>query len=444
MKVKIAVIKLVLRTNKLLADGSHPIMLRCSFGGMKEVSSGYSCTPRYWDKRSECVLRGYPNFAMVNIELKKLKDEAIRRRDGYVARGEVYTPSMILSREEVRDAVTNDFKGLIGRYIDEKGIEKVTVDKWWGVYRSVMSYIGGERQLVVNELNEAFCRKYCRWLEDKGLRNGSIKAYMSKLSALLHYAMKLKLIDEYPLDWKYYKDYRESKSELYIHSRTLEVMMELFLDEVIVRKGDGNTWTYRDGVIEELMDIHSELYCHYLYMAGIWLKGLAPIDMSFLKKKDIKVVMLNGKNYYAIDGHRSKTGMLYRIRVHQNCIESNVLIRTMLMFNGGDYFLPTLRDYNGGGDVKKRVNNVYGYHAENLVKWFKRVNEEVVRRNVENDLNIPLIDLGCTYYSYRHSYIMKEIQKPSVNLLALAQSVGKSPRTLHHYISLLGDLDLAD
>lgn len=55
MKVSIAVIKLVLRTNKVLADGSHPIMLRVSFNGMKERSSGYSCTLKYWDKKNECV-----------------------------------------------------------------------------------------------------------------------------------------------------------------------------------------------------------------------------------------------------------------------------------------------------------------------------------------------------------------------------------------------------
>ena len=40
MKVSIAVIKLVLRTNKVLSDGSRPIMLRVSFNGMKERSIG--------------------------------------------------------------------------------------------------------------------------------------------------------------------------------------------------------------------------------------------------------------------------------------------------------------------------------------------------------------------------------------------------------------------
>lgn len=438
MKVSIAVIKLVLRTNKVLSDGSHPIMLRVSFNGMKERSSGYSCTEKYWDKKNECVKKGYPNFVMVNAELKRIKDEAISRRDGFIARNEVYSPAMILAKDEVRNALTNDFKGLIQRYIDEKGLESKTIEKWNIVKRSVIKFIG--RDILINEIDEGFCRKYCRWLEGNGLASGSIKSYMGKIVALLHYAVAKGLIDVYPLEnWKYHKDYREAKSELYIHSRSLDVMMEMFLDELIVR--DGDRWTYRDGVIEGLMDIHSELYAHYLYMIGIWMKGIAPVDISMLKNKDLKIVDIKGKSYYAVDGSRSKTGMLYKVRCLQNCVESNVLIRTMLMFNDGEYFLPTLKGYHGK-DIKKRVNNVYSYHSDNLVKWFQKINEEIVRRNVENEDNIPLIDLECRYYSYRHSYIMREIQKPTVNLLALAQTVGKSATTLHQYISLLGDVDL--
>ena len=220
----------------------------------------------------------------------------------------------------------------------------------------------------------------------------------------------------------------------------MEVMFEMFLDEVIVR--NGSRWKYRDGVIEQLMDIHSELYSHYLYVITYFMGGIAPVDVSFLKKKDIKVIMIKEKNYYAIDGHRSKTGMAFRIRLHQNCLESNVLIRTMLMYNDGEYFLPTLQGFDG--DLKKRVNNLYTYHGDNLVKWFKRINEEVVKRSVENGDNIPLIDLDCRYYSARHSYIMKEIQKPNVNLLKLATTVGKSISTLHQYLTLLQDLDLVE
>ena len=241
-------------------------------------------------------------------------------------------------------------------------------------------------------------------------------------------------------NWAYHKDYRDSKSELYIHSRTLDVMMEMFLDEMIER--NCRMWHYKDGVLDQLMDIHSELYAHYLYIIGIWMKGISPVDISLLKRSDIKVVQIKGINCYAIDGRRSKTGMLYKVRIPQNCVESQVLINTMLMFNSGEYFLPTLCDFKG--DLKKRVNNLYTYHGEHLVNWFQQINEEIARRNVANDHvdDIPFIDLDCRYYSYRHSFIMKEIQKPTVNLLALAQTVGKSATTLHQYISMLGDVDL--
>ena len=439
MKVSIARIRLYLKVGKVLADGSHPIMLMCSFNNLrKEVSTGYSCVEKYWDKKSEMVKRGYSNFVMINAHLKSMKDEAIAKRDRYIALNEVYTPQMVLAKEEVRTVATNDFKGLIQCYIDEKGLENKTVEKWNIIKRNVIKFAG--RDVLINEIDEAFCRKYCRWLESRGMASGSIKSYMGKVVALLHYAKAKGLIDVYPLEnWKYHLDYRESKSELYIHSRSMDVMIEMFLDEFIIRTG--SMWHYKDERIDELLDIHSELYALYLYVIGYYLKGISPTDISMLKKSDIKVRMIKDKNVYAIDGHRSKTGQLYKVRVEQNCLLSNVLIQTMLMFNDGEYFLPTLKGYVGK-DIKKRVNNVYSYHSDHLVTWFQRCNERIARLNVENGDNIPIIDLDCRYYSYRHSFIMKEIQKPNVNLLALAQSVGKSSHTLHQYISLLGDVDL--
>ena len=443
MKVSIAVIKLVLRTNKVLADGSHPIMLRVSFNGMKERSSGYSCIEKYWSKKDECVKKGYPNYAIINHEIQKMKNEAIERRNEFERLGKIYTPSMILAKEMVRNAVTNNLSSLIQRYIDEKGLEDKTIEKWNIVKRSLCRFSSND--LIVDEINEAFCRRYCRWLEGNGLKSGSIKSYMSKVVALLHYAVSLKLIDDYPLSgWKYHKDYRESKSELYIHHRSMEIMMEMFLDEVIERNKNG-MWHYRDGVTEKLMDIHSELYSHYLYVVGYYLCGISPVDISLYKKTDIKVKVVNGKSYYYFNGHRSKTSMEYRFYIPFGSVESNVLIKTMLMFNEGEYFLPTLKGYVGR-DIKKRVNNVYSYHGKHLVDWFQRINEEIARRNVMNDHvdDIPLIDLSARYYSYRHSYIMSKIQQPNVNLLKIATETGKAVTTLHQYLTYLRDLDLVE
>ena len=109
--------------------------------------------------------------------------------------------------------------------------------------------------------------------------------------------------------------------------------------------------------------------------------------------------------------------------------------------NSGEYFLPTLNGYDGK-DIRKRINNVYSYHGEHLVEWFRVCNEEIISHNVEENDNIPLIDLSARYYSYRHSYIMSEIQSSNVNLLKIATETGKSVKTLHQYVSLLNDEDL--
>ena len=155
------------------------------------------------------------------------------------------------------------------------------------------------------------------------------------------------------------------------------------------------------------------------------------------------MVEIKGISCYAIDGNREKTSMPYKIRLRKDDIINRVIIETMLMFHQGDYLLPTLEGYKGK-DIKKRVNNLYTYHGNNLVEWFRRVNEEIVKRNVEGNDNIPLIDLSARYYSYRHSYILSQIQKPNVNLLRIATETGKSVKTLHQYITYLDDIDLID
>ena len=121
---------------------------------MKEVSTGYSCSIKDWDKRNECCKKSMPNFVMVNYELKKLKDAAIKKRDSFVASGIIYTPAMVLEKEVSNDIMRNDLKGLIQRYISEKGIKPRTVEHWWVVYHSIESMIG-RSDILITEVNEA-------------------------------------------------------------------------------------------------------------------------------------------------------------------------------------------------------------------------------------------------------------------------------------------------
>ena len=409
---------------------------------MKEVSTGYSCSIKDWDKRNECCKKSFPNFVMVNYELKKLKDAAIKKRDSFVASGMVYTPAMVLEKEVSNDIMRNDLKGLIQRYISEKGIKPRTVEHWWVVYHSIES-MTGRSDILITEVNEAFCRRYAKHLEDEGKSDCTVRSYLSKVGALCHYAIDNGLLTVYPfVKWRYNRVYKESKREYYIHYKSLLVLEDIFVNEC-VEFYDNGLWRYKDGIIDGLLDRTSKIYGLMLYIAGIVYKGLAPVDISNLKKSDISIIRVGDKDYYKIDGARIKTGQRYKIRIDKEDILSRLCVDVYLMFHSGDYLFPTMDGFIGKW-ANKRVNNTYILQSKHLKEWLRVCNEEIIKRNVENGDNIPLIEIDdCTYYSYRHTFVMTEIQKPNCNFLALAQMIGKSSRTLYQYISeLTNDEDL--
>ena len=437
MKVQMAVIKLVLRTNKVLSDGTHPIMLRVSFNGMKEKSTGYSCPINQWDKKNECIKKGYPNYTQINLQLRKFKNEAIEKRDRFIALGEDYTPQMILSKGEEKKVVRNDVWGLCEAYMHDRTIEGRVKYQWSAFYSHLLKF-SGKKSILINEIDSGFVRRFAKYLEDS-LSSATIRKYLTKLKALCTYCCDNGIISENPFgDWKFWNIYRDGKKEFYIHSKTMDLMIELFIDSLIIRKPNGN-WTYRDGVIEKLLDIKSDLYARYLFVIGYYLCGLAPVDISLLEKKSIKSVMIGEKSYYAIDGQRMKTKQPFKIRIEQNTLLSNVLIRTMLMFNEGKYFLPSLNGLRG--EAEHRIQYVYTVNTEKLLNWFREVNDIIAKKNYDGG-GYEFIDMECRYYAYRHSYIMSEIQKPNVNLLKLATNTGKSISTLHQYLTLLNDSNL--
>ena len=442
MKVSIAVIKLVLRTNKVLSDGTHPIMLRCSFNGMKEVSTHYSCSEKYWDKRNECVKKGYPNWVMINFEINKLKNEAIERRNEYERLGEVYTPQMILSPKKVLSGHRNDLKGIIDDYIIEKGIKENTAYNYKYVLHLLQEF--DNENVIVNQLKLDYVKRFIKWMQvEKKLSDGVIKMILQKVAAITNYAIGKGLMNEsdYPFkEWKFSTKFKTASKLDYIHWKTLDVMKEMLMDDIIVR--NGNRWTYRDEVLDELMDKNSALFGRFLFMEMVLWQGLAPVDICHILKSDIIVKTINGNDYYCWNGKRSKTMKAVKVRIPCHTTYTEVMIKTMLMFNDSEWFLPVmngLKVETSENSRKHRVGNTLSVLSSKLKDWFRAVNEEVVKRNVENGGDIPLIDVSkCTYYTARHSFSMMYMMKGG-SPMNLATLLGRSPNTLAQYITELSE-----
>ena len=439
MKVSIAVVKLFLRTSKKLADGSSPIRLKCCWNGTKEISTGYSCTLRFWDKRNECVKKGYPNYVAINAIITKMKMEAIERRDEFERKGTVYTPEMVLKPKEVVTIPKDDLQGLISRYTSS--LSPTTNKTWKAFWNSFKAYIGKDN-ILVGEIDLDTVMGYAKHLEDKKLAGSTIKMTLSKLAAILKYAVEEGIIKESPFKrFNYGKKYKLTSSDVYVHHRTIEVMQELFLNDVIVQ--NGKMWHYKDDSFEKMIDRTSDIFPRYFWLLGLLFAGLAPIDLCQLKLKDLQPKTIEGEDYYCVDIKRQKTNMEVHLRIKANTMYSNVMIRTLLMFRNGEYLLPVLDGVeNDRLKIYKKVSNFLSNHTKNLREWAKEVNAEITKRNVENKDNIPLIPENITFYTYRHSFAQMYLAKGG-NILNLASLLGRSMDTISTYVQQLSrDSDL--
>lgn len=438
MKTTTATIKLLLRTSKVLSDGSHPIYLRCNWNGMKEISTGYSCIPKYWDKKNECLKKGYPNYATINAILTNLKNEAIDRRNQFELNGITYTPAMILKQKEVVKVNPSNIEGLIKRYT--VGLSAGTCKVWKSFWNSFKSF---SKITDINEVDVDLIKNYGIHLSKTGMKDSTIKMTLSKLAALCRYAVEQGIIKESPFkQFNYGKVYKVTSSNVYIHHRTIEVMKEMFLNDVIEMNGE--LWNYKDGVVDQLLDRTSKLFARYFWLCGVLFQGLAPIDLCQLKIKDLEIRNINGVEYYCWDGKRQKTKMPVKIRIKTYGIYSQVMVKTMLMFHRSEYLLPILDGVeNDGVKITKRVNNWISNHIDKFRDWLKQVNYEIINRNVANNDDIPLAPVEASFYSYRHSYAQMYLAQGG-SPLALATLLGRSVDTISTYIEQLSeDSDLA-
>lgn len=124
----------------------------------------------------------------------------------------------------------------------------------------------------------------------------------------------------------------------------------------------------------------------------------------------------------------------------ENTAYTEVMVKTMLMFNQGEWLLPVLNGLSletSENSRKHRISNTLGVLSPKLKEWFQKVNKDVVKRNVEDKSDIPLIDVSkCTYYTARHSFSMAYMSKGG-SPMALATLLGRSSNTLAQYIKEL-------
>lgn len=444
MKVSQAVIRLYLKTAKVLSDGSSPIMLMVSYNGKKEKSSGCSCSVKFWDKKNECVKKGYPNWLVINQQIQAFKQLAIDARNRFIIEEIEYNSSMIISSMFVKEkSKPKTLRELSEEYITEKCLRRNTRENHRYAVNLLYECVG---EVMIFEIDERMLRSFATWCnKHKKLSDGVVRSNLSIIKALCNYAVGLKYISSNPfLNFKFTKTLKQSNKIQYIHRSTIKFMQEYLLDKLIEQ--NGTRWSYRAENIKEFVTIKGRWYPLYMYLLMYMFQGVAPIDMCLIRRSDINVRKINGQDYWCIDIKRTKTNKSVPIRIKRHTVYTEAMMSVILMFGEGEYLLPILSGYSERtDDVKKsRVKWVFNRCMRRLRDDWALINEKVIERNVElkNEPQIPLIDLECTYYSVRHSYAQNYCEAGG-SPLALATLLGRSVEGIGAYVKELSkDEDL--
>ena len=423
-------IKLVLRKEKPLKDGTMPIFLRVSFNGVRERATGYSCDMVHWDASGERVRRGFPNFKVINENLLRIKAASINEMQKQKINGKGFDIAIILRSESliydnVDNSSSNKLSGLIEAYIATHSLKKNTLSCW---------------RVLKNHLKECFDDDTSKWdidtyisfCKSKGLSSSTMSMLMGKIRAL---RLEMKNVPTNQFKCATRNHYIPKQSMVFLKKRLLDMMVIM----------DESRYTYRDEFIEsfELKNgLRYNIWSLYIYYL-LYVTALSPIDLALLKKSNVDILSVKDNDYYVISGYRSKTGVSFKVSLKRT-MENNIIIGSLMMFTKGEYLTPICSGLTDFERCNQRQRNTINRCSKHLKEHFKAINEDIVKHNVEEKDNVPLIDMECTYYSARHSRATQIFNSPSATPAMLSQMMGRSANNIATYLhQLQNEQDLA-
>lgn len=451
MKVQSAVIKLVLRTNKTLADGSHPIMLRVSFGYRKEKSTGYSCDIEHWDKRNQLIRGDFRNAAVVNKIITEHKNKVVVRKLKFEMEGRKYTPDMLLDdlRPEY-SANTSVFKDIMERLLREKPLDNSTKAHYRYAFRLLSDFMGKD-SFLINDLTEHKMRNFIKETLQR-VTEGTLHTACSKIASVSNYAMVHGLLKEDEYCFKrirYGKLVKKANKTAYIDKDNLLRLEDYYLR--LVTEGNDRNWQFRKGVEKKLRKRTSKEFALCFWLAMLKLNGSAPIDVALLRSENFTIRHFmdeqgTSHKYYCFDFKRAKTGCDVRPRIICDRLAMAIFqpfIETSHLRNG--YIFPIIQNDKRTLKIDRTYDSIklaVQYVAKVSLKWMKticgEINSKVEQENQETGQNRPLIDierLSC--YNMRHSFAMAYLSSPGANINALASLLARSPNSIATYITQL-------
>lgn len=414
MRTSTARISLTLWTSKTLANGENPIMLAIRFNGQALLSSHFSCQPKHWDEKNECLKRSYSNYAGINKILADMKNQAIAAKLRFETENIPYTAKMIVDAMKPKDlsAKTLMFADIMERLITDRKLKWTTANCYRDIFKQFAQYIGNT-DFVVTEITDDVIIDYAQYLNNKGMKQNSIIAYFSKISSVIAFANTNGITDWNPkkgLAWVN----KNFKKQVHHKAITEDDLAKLR--------------SYYDYQLDksDMLKRTSKSFALAFYLCSYGLFGLAPVDLMKLKLDNIEETVINDQKCYKIKTKRSKTNQPLNIIVPQITFYGELFKQFYDTANTRQgYIFP----------IFSSAAKSYDYSDEaTLARMIKRT-ESIINNHLK-DICTELEMQPITMYSARHSFASHQIRQ-GTNIGLVANALGRSVSGIGCYIANL-------
>lgn len=419
MKVTRATIGL--KVNKAKVDGAGwvPVSLVVCFKGRVVRSTGVKVLLKYWDARRESVKAAHPNAVVVNNSLWDMKHSLEERRDVLESRGVPYAAADLFEVDDMVDVSAEidcgcRFNALLEDYVSAHGVSAGTYETYRYAGSVFMAWCGVE-DMDLRLLDFAKVKKFGRWMSDvRGLTDGTISQIYTKLFAILHWGQEKGLLDHVP-EFEYKKRYGISRRYY-------------CLEEGVVKRVLG---ALRDEYADKINYYHIKKVPGALALFGaMWmLNGIAPIDITMLRRENVGEKVIDGVRYWSIEYKRKKTVRQVKALLRQDDLMTQMLFGKFLdtcESRGGWVFPILLRDGMSESSINDRKSNVLVKLKRWFLEWCSSEGIEVNREEF------------C-FYTVRHTYASVYANKPGASLRGLASLMGRSVSNIETYVHQLSE-----
>ena len=470
MKTENATIKLVLRTNKLLASGGHPIMLRVNWRGQRaEKATGFSCTIANWNETSGSLKTkgkdAIPNAEKINSIILEEKHKAENVLQTLILEGKAYTAQMIVDylKENGKGVkYTKDLDDLVSEYIVVNRLKEETKLSIRGIIKHFKAYLGKEH-VYLADVGKTHAVGFGRWCAEQGFRNNTIRANIQKMRALFRYAVDSGVIKDNPFNGlNEGKVYKAENNKQALTKNALEVFRHFYLSRLSVwGKGKAE---------KKFLIVGSKIFACNMFFLCYEFQGLALIDMAKLRSINVDKTRMtdNNNKYLEVHTKRSKTRKDVPIAVRINSFNGLIIPPYLDYLAKHDFLLPIL---TSSDDTDKKILNKMRYATTAINKnlkevwreynnWLKEIVDkyygkpqpknlkELIEYQLVNNRNINkenidsfLIDEKTTLYSARHTFATIFINSEGAKTSELAQMMGRSVSGIDRYIKDLMSIE---